>query len=237
MATSFQAHQTSDGKSTSSKIEQSLQQGPKLLTLYLLCAILLFSCVESPVIENQRLVLGEMLSWGEEDWGLELQRIENSTDYYLAMHSYLQSIPQFKDDSLQEGEVGKQHRSLAAGIQRMSANAVIQPANPKDERFSALQNLIMLCAGIGWFAALPEATGALRLMVKNSTIQAAYKSPLYKGVKGSAEEHLDSLLLFLEPDEERLRLNGDPDTQEGGRVRGEKRPSPCPACDERPAKR
>lgn len=118
---------------------------------------------------------GEDSQFRVEDWGLELQGIECSTNYYLAMHSYLQNIPQFKADGLQEGEVGKQYRSLVDGIQSISANAVIQPANPKNERFSALQNLIMLCAGIGWFAALPKAMGILRLMVNDDTILTTHK--------------------------------------------------------------
>ncbi|EGE04059.1 hypothetical protein TEQG_03091 [Trichophyton equinum CBS 127.97] len=163
------------------RFKQPLQQGPKPLTALGVEAShppalpSVRYTPENPVIENQRQVLREMLSWVEEDWELELQRIENWTDYYLAMHGYLQSIPQFKDDGLQEGEVGKQHRSLAAGIQSISANAVIQPANPKNERFSALQNLIMLCAGIGWFAALPKAMGILRLMVNDDTILTTHK--------------------------------------------------------------
>ncbi|EGD89728.1 uncharacterized protein TERG_05966 [Trichophyton rubrum CBS 118892] len=172
----------------------------------------------------------------KEDWATEFKCIENSTDYYLAMHNHLQNIPYFKDNGLPEGIVEKQYKYLAANIQSISANTPIQPAGLKDERFSAIQNLLIIRAGIGWFAALPKVTGHLRLMMKPDTFLTIQRSLLYKYVDTEViGDHVDKLILLLEPPKEREWLNKD--LGNGRPACGTKRLSPCPAGDERPAKK
>ncbi|GBF66694.1 casein kinase I isoform delta [Trichophyton mentagrophytes] len=225
------------------RLEQPLQDldlpkisRPHIHQLYFLCAVLLFSCVENPVFEDRQQQLEDILSWEKEDWAIEFKFIENSTEYYLAMHNHLQNVPYFKDNGLPEGIVEKQYKCLATNIQSISANAPIQPAGLKDERFSAIQNLLIICAGIGWFAALPTVTGYLRLMIKPDTFLTIQRSPLYKYVDTEViGDHVDKLILLLEPPKERERLNKD--LGDGRQACGTKRLSPCPAGDERPAKK
>ncbi|EFR02720.1 hypothetical protein MGYG_05718 [Nannizzia gypsea CBS 118893] len=228
---------------------------PRVHQFYLLCGIILFHQVESQAIEEHRRLLDEMLSWGEKDWDLELRRPNsNSSSYYTALSYHLQSIPQFRGLTLYKSELETQYKRLAAGIRSMSEGAGLQLADPKMEQFSAMQNLLILGAGTGWFTAAPVATGYLRSQINiNEVIGMAYQSPLYESVgfediESRVDCHLDSLLMFLEPRKERELLEEWellelPDVLEETNqvsLQGQKRPSPQPdgeSNQKRPKKR
>ncbi|KAG5205224.1 hypothetical protein GTR04_6822 [Trichophyton interdigitale] len=176
--------------------------------------------------------LDEILSWGHEYWERELQRTDDIPIEYSVICRYLRRAAWFGGHSLQADKVEKQHRSLAAGVSSISENAVIQAADPKSENFSSVQNLMILCAGKGRYLVLPAVAAHLRAKVDfEEVVTVARLSPLYENIQpDTVTIHLDSILMFLEPRDEREQNETSDMLGEVKEVsmRGKKRPSPCP---------
>ncbi|EZF31768.1 hypothetical protein H109_08011 [Trichophyton interdigitale MR816] len=206
-------------------------QRPQVDQAFLLCFILL-SQLEDSAITKMRSELDEILSWGSEDWELKFQRTDGIPTEYHGIFRYLRHAARFESHIPRADEVEKQYGSLTAGILSMSENAAIQVADPKSETFSSVQNLMILCAGKGWYLILPAVAGNLRAKADfEDVVEMARCSPLYEDIQpNTVRNHLDSILMLLEPRDERERNEASDMLGEVKEVslRGKKRPSPCP---------